>query len=330
MADIRMSTLPLRTSAAGVTLLGYTQGGVPVGLDPSATHPTLAEIGAPDADAVTLALQGKQDVAARGAANGYAALDGTGKVPAAQLPATGGGGVSLSDAAPLPDAAAASPGTLGEAARADHQHPRPTPAEIGAALASHTHAIGAVTGLQVALDAKEAASAKGQINGYAPLGSDGKVPSQHLPAGISQAALDAKADAAATTAALALKADITAMNTALAAKAGINDSRIVNAVQPGYLTPIEGFTAAFSVVQGDANKIKRCTSATGVIVTLPSLSIGTTVRFIQGAAGTITFAPGASQTINSFGGLLTTAGAHANVIATMIAANTWNLSGNLA
>lgn len=330
MADIRMSTLPRRSSAAGVTVLGYIDGGVPVGLDPSATHPTLAELGAADADAVTLALQGKQDVAAKGAANGYAGLDGSGKVPATQLPAASGSGVALSDSDPLADAGAAVPGTSGTASRADHRHPLPSPAAIGAAPASHTHAIGAITGLQIALDGKENSSTKGQINGYAPLGSDAKVPSQFLPPGISQASLDAKADAAATTTALNLKADITYVDSGLAGKAATNDARIVNAVQPGYLTPIDNFSAAFAAAQTDANRIKRSTAAGNVIVTLPALAIGTTIRFVQSAAGTITFAAGASQTINSFGGLLTTAGQHSNVIATMIAANTWNLSGNLA
>ena len=42
-------------------------------------------------------LNARQQTSARGQANGYAALDATGKVPAAQLPA-GGGGVGLTTA----------------------------------------------------------------------------------------------------------------------------------------------------------------------------------------------------------------------------------------
>lgn len=51
------------------------------------------------------------------------------------------------------------------------------------ARANHTgeQAISTVTGLQTALDAKQASSAKGQANGYASLDGSGKVPSAQLP-----------------------------------------------------------------------------------------------------------------------------------------------------
>ena len=41
-----------------------------------------------DVSGLEAALSGKQDTSAKGQANGYAGLDGTGKVPEAQLPAT--------------------------------------------------------------------------------------------------------------------------------------------------------------------------------------------------------------------------------------------------
>lgn len=47
---------------------------------------------------------------------------------------------------------------------------------------AHSHAQGDVTGLVSALSAKQDTSAKGQANGYAGLGADGKVPSAQLPA----------------------------------------------------------------------------------------------------------------------------------------------------
>lgn len=45
------------------------------------------------------ALNAKQSASEKGAANGYAGLDGDGKVPEAQLPASGGGGVPASEGA---------------------------------------------------------------------------------------------------------------------------------------------------------------------------------------------------------------------------------------
>lgn len=333
MADIRMSTLGVRASTTGVTILGYVTGGAPVGVNPAALYPTLATLGgAPQAD-VDAALLTKQDTSAKGLANGYATLDGTGKVPAAQLPALGEASLSNNDPLPLGTAA---PGTSGTTSRSDHVHAMPTVAQIGAAAAVHTHAISGVTGLQIALDAKELASNRGAINGYAPLGSDGKVPGAHLPAGLSQTALDAKADTTYVNAQDATlqtninaKASTTDVNAALALKADATDTRIVNAVQPGHLTPIEDITTAYSVVQADANKIKRCTSATNIAVTLPALSVGTTIRFYQSAAGKMTFTAGGSQTVNNFSSLFQSGGINANVIATVVSANVWNVSGDL-
>lgn len=61
-------------------------------------------------------------ITSRGAANGVASLDAAGKVPATQLPASGGG-PDLSDASPAALAATAAPGEDTNAARADHVHP---------------------------------------------------------------------------------------------------------------------------------------------------------------------------------------------------------------
>lgn len=53
----------------------------------------------------------------------------------------------------------ASPGVATTTSRADHVHPLPTLAALGAAAVAHTHVIGDVAGLQAALDAKAPASA---------------------------------------------------------------------------------------------------------------------------------------------------------------------------
>ena len=52
----------------------------------------------------------------------------------------------------------------------------------GKAAAIHTHAQASVTGLVADLATKQAASEKGEANGYAALGADGKVPTAQLPA----------------------------------------------------------------------------------------------------------------------------------------------------
>ncbi len=131
-------------------------------------------------------------------------------------------------------------------------------------------------------------------------------------------------------AALALKANTTDVNTALALKANSTDTRIVNAVQPGYLTPIDPVASTPTIVQNDANRIKRHTGSVDITITLPALAVGTTIRFITPGVNKFTFAAGTSQSIESLGGFLTTAGAGANVIATVVATNIWNISGGLA
>lgn len=327
--DIRLSTLSRRASTVGVTILGYMSGGKPTGLDPTALYPTPAEIGAATTNDLNGALVFKQNVNEKGLANGYAALDSAGKVPAAQLPTSTGGGASLSDAAPAALGGVPAAGGAIQASRADHIHPLPSAADIGAATVAHTHAITGVVGLQTALDAKLPTSQKGALNGVASLGADGKVPNAQLPPGLSQSDLDAKADAAATTNALSLKADLTYTNNQLATKLNSNDTRITNAIQPDFLNVPVTFSAGFSAAQSDNNKIRRCIATGDVTVTLPSLSVGTTIRFTQGAAGRITFAAGSGQTLESVGNVVTTNGKGSNVIATVQASNLWNLAGNL-
>ncbi len=331
MADIRVDTLPVVSSVDGINAIGYRVTGGFVRIAPTAFYPTLIQLGGVTESAVNTALTLKQDVSARGVANGYAPLDGTGKVPTANLPTVSGGTpVALSDASPAALAASASPGTATTASRSDHVHARSTATEIGAAPIVHTHSVAAITGLQAALDAAEKLTSKGVPSGYAPLDSTGKVPSANLPAGISSSDLAAKANTSDVNAALALKANTTDVNTALALKANNNDTRIVNAVQPGYLTPVDPVPSTPTIVQTDANRIKRHTGSVDITITLPALSIGTTIRFITPGVNKFTFAAGTSQTIESLGGFLTTAGAGANVIATVVATNIWNISGGLA
>lgn len=330
MVDVRVSTLPILSSTDDVHAIGYRVTGGFVRIAPSAFYPTLQQLGGITEGTVMTALALKQDSSARGIANGYAPLDGSGKVPAANLPAVSAGtGVTLSDAAPAALAVTAAPGVAVTASRSDHVHARPSAADVGAAPVVHTHIITAVTGLQAALIATEKQANKGIPDGYAPLDSTGKVPTANLP---PQTAVDlsTKADTATVNAALALKANTTDVNTALGLKANNNDTRIVNAIQPSYLTPIDPVPSTPTIVQTDANRIKRHTGSADITITLPALSIGTSIRFITPGANKFVFAAGSSQTIESLGGYLITAGPGANVIATVVATNTWNISGGLA
>lgn len=331
MVDIRADTLPIVSSTNGVNAIGYKVTGGFVQIAPGAFFPTLIQLGGISESAVTAALALKQDSSARGVANGYAPLDGTGKVPSANLPtASAATPVNLSDVAPAALSVSASPGTATTASRSDHVHARPTAAETGAAPIVHTHSVSAITGLQAALDVAEKLASKGIPSGYAPLDSAGKVPAANLPAGISSSDLATKANVTDVNFALALKANTTDVNSALALKASSTDTRIVNAVQPGYLTPVDPVASTPTIVQNDTNRIKRHTGSVDITITLPALAIGTTIRFITPGVNKFTFAAGTSQTIETLGGFLTTAGAGANVIATVVATNIWNISGGLA
>jgi sporulation protein YlmC with PRC-barrel domain len=104
-----------------------------------------------DVPGLQTALNGKQDESEKGQASGYASLDGTGKVPSAQLPT-----VAIADVTDLQD-------------QLDDKQ------DILAGVSD-------VPGLQTALDSKQDESEKGQANGYAGLDATGKVPAAQLPA----------------------------------------------------------------------------------------------------------------------------------------------------
>lgn len=85
---------------------------------------------------------------------------------------------------------------------------------------------------------------------------------------------------------------------------------------------------AITLVSADSGKILRTTEATAVTITIPNgLAANFSVMVIQGGAGAITFS-GAS-TIQSFGGLVKTAGLHAAANIIRVSTDTYNLSGNL-
>ncbi len=146
-----------------------------------------------DVTGLVTALAGKVDTSLLGAASGVATLDGSGKVPSAQLPPMGGTGDMLQSVYDtnnngIVDAAEAVPwaGITGK------------PSTF--APSAHTHPQSDITNLVTDLAAKIPASEKGANSGVATLDVTGKVPSSQLP---TMAGLESRATATLTTGSLA-------------------------------------------------------------------------------------------------------------------------------
>lgn len=95
-------------------------------------------------------------------------------------------------------------------------------------------------------------------------------------------------------------------------------------------TTVQTKTASFSVDAGDAEDIIICNSASTINVTLPGgvVSTGDSVGFIRRGSGAVNFVAGSGQTVRTPLGtsiLLQ----HGKAVATYIATNSWELSGNL-
>ncbi len=231
---------------------------------------------------------------------------------------------------------------------------------LSATTALPTLPISNVTGLQAALDAKQAASARGVANGYAPLDSTGKVPAVNLPAasgggGSTPATID----------------DVSGLQVALNDKQNLSDRGFPNGYAPldftgkvpttylpaagvagitaAYLTPVLPLTNSTGINQKNShNKIYIYDNASTIIVSLESLDVGSTVRFIQVGAGQISFTGTSggqrtvedanfqvttyqqpAQTILSSQNYTKTAGVGAAVMAVLIKPTVWHLSGAL-
>lgn len=58
---------------------------------------------------------------------------------------------------------------------------------------------------------------------------------------------------------------------------------------PGFLTPIQTKTAAYTAVQGDNNSTIVVNSSSSLAMTLPTLAAGTTITFVQRGTGKVTW-----------------------------------------
>lgn len=216
-----------------------------------------------------------------------------------------------------------------------------------------------VTGLQSALDAKQALSSRGVANGYAPLDSTGKVPAVNLPT--------VSSGGGSTTVAIS---DVTDLQTVLNSKQSLGDRGVANGYAPldwlgkipstflpetasgiteDYLTPVVPLTNNTAINQKNShNKLYVFDSTNTISVTLESLAVGTTIRFIQLNTGQITFFGTSGgqrtstdefgnttpyqqipQTIVSSQGYLKTSGKGASVMAVLVKPAVWHLSGAL-
>ncbi|HNH38644.1 MAG TPA: hypothetical protein PK912_09375, partial [Microthrixaceae bacterium] len=91
-------------------------------------------------------------------------------------PIGGGSGPDLSDATPA-DLGTAAAGTSPDASRADHVHDLPTPGDIGAATASHSHAASAITSGTIDI----ARIPTGTTSTTVPLGNDARFSDARTP-----------------------------------------------------------------------------------------------------------------------------------------------------
>jgi len=84
----------------------------------------------------------------------------------------------------------------------------------------------------------------------------------------------------------------------------------------------------YTTVTTDTNDVIYMTNAAAITVTVDnSIPVGHSVTFIQGGAGTVTFAPGGGVTVNSLGGALNIAGQWGSATLHKQAANTYTLIG---
>jgi hypothetical protein len=188
---------------------------------------------------------------------------------------------------------------------------------------THSHAIGDVTGLQTALDAKAAAShshAIGDVTGL-QTALDGKAATSHSHiigdvTGL-QTALDGKAATSHTHAI----GDVTNLQTNLDAKAPL----IITANRQ---------TASYTLVITDAYKIVEMNVASANNLTVPpnssvAFATGTQILISQYGAGQTTIVAGSGVTVRSSGGKLKLSGQYSGGTLLKIGTNEWYLFGDI-
>lgn len=247
-----------------------------------------------DVTGLVTALAGKVDTSLLGAVSGVATLDGSGKVPLAQLPPMGGTGDMLQSVYDtnnngIVDAAEAVPWS-GITSKPTTFTP-----------AAHTHPQSDVTNLVTDLAAKIPASEKGANSGVATLDVTGKVPSSQLP---TMAGLESRATATLTTGSLANGASVSttitlaktarilsiqldrAARVTLYATTAIRDADVGRAV---LVDPPNG--TYLEVVSTGAATYYMSGTASGLVSNMegsPTTSIAINVYNLSGSSSTVT------------------------------------------
>lgn len=93
--------------------------------------------------------------------------------------------------------------------------------------------------------------------------------------------------------------------------------------------------AAYTLQSTDVSQYLRLNNAGAVALTVPPnsavpIAIGDEIPFEQAGAGIVTVAAGAGVTVNSRGGIMTTAGQFAVAMLKKVGPDTWTLTGDLA
>lgn len=285
---------------------------------------------------ISTAIASKEDVANKGAASGYASLDASTLVPAAQLPA---GTESAKGALELATTAEVVTGT--DTARAV------TPAGVEAWAAQNAGIVQdlanlADPGADRILFWDESANAAVALT----VGSGLTITDTTLSAD-SQATTDASLLTSGTIPDARIQASgVTQHQASLSIAAtqltgSIADARVpssnVTQHQASLAIVADQLTCAIRDVAGttdsptstDEEDIITLSSASPTTVTLNSgvCAVGNSIAFIRLGAGTVTFAAGASQTVRSPGSRLTIPEQYGTAVATYIATNTWALVG---
>jgi hypothetical protein len=106
------------------------------------------------------------------------------------------------------------------------------------------------------------------------------------------------------------------------------DALVINGEQ--ITTNVFTQVTSFAIIAGYGESIQICNSAAPIVVTLEGgvIATGDSIGFIRRGTGSVTFAGGAGQTVNKPAGLSILL-QHGKAVATYVATNTWELSGNL-
>jgi hypothetical protein len=187
-----------------------------------------------------------------------------------------------------------------------------TASEAGLAAASHTHIISNVTGLQDALDAKQAT-----ITGAATTITSSNLTASRALASDGSGKV---AVSAVTSTELGYLSGVTsAIQTQLNAKQPLGET-------------VSDKSAAYSIVAGDIYTTIRLTGSTGRIFTIDNVMTanGQYINFAQYGTGQITFAAGSGVTLNSVDGKLKTNKQYSGASVMRVASGVYWLFGDLA